>query len=134
MHCGAIVPATTVCICTCQTAQSKSMNQIKGLLGKVSGGHQTTEGDIKTIAIKYPAYKVLLEGYLHKRGDLGPEALRSWSKRYFLLIAPRSIFYFEDQSKAEQFKKLPTSNVRISLLLCCSAAAGRLHLCVLPSN
>jgi len=83
-----------------------AMNFVTGLFSKLQGGHETTGADVKAIAIRNRAFVAIHEGWLLKKGDL----VKNWQKRYFLLVAPRTIFYFENSDKAARFKKTPCSD------------------------
>jgi len=82
------------------------MNLLNGLLSKLQGGHETTAADVKVIAVRHRAFVSLIEGWLFKKGDLNT----NWQKRYFMLCAPRTIFYFENVEKANRFKQTPCSD------------------------
>jgi len=82
------------------------MNFVSGLFSKLQGGHETTGGDVKAIAVRHRAFVAIHEGWLLKKGDL----VKNWQKRYFLLVAPRTIFYFESSDKSARFKKTPCSD------------------------
>jgi len=82
------------------------MNLLNGLLSKLQGGHETTTADVKVIAVRHRAFVSLIEGWLFKKGDLNT----NWQKRYFVLCAPRTIFYFENVEKANRFKQTPCSD------------------------
>jgi len=79
---------------------------MKALFAKLAGGHDTTPEDIKAIAIKQREFKVIHSGWLQKVGDIRS----NWSKRFFLLVGPKTLFYFETEDKANRFRRTPCSD------------------------
>lgn len=79
-------------------------NKASVILAKGTG---TKESDLKIIGrlhsneLELEKVHVVKEGWLHKQGKINPK----WVKRYFLLVAPGFLIYFEKKEQAEQFKK-----------------------------
>jgi len=83
-----------------------ALNKARGFLEKTLGvGVSNIQQCIKDAAERGPEFKTLYEGWVEKKGDLNK---KGWQKRYFIFVAPRTLFYFTDHEKANAFRLLKT--------------------------
>jgi hypothetical protein len=77
-------------------------------LFRKNAGKGNVDSALRECALKGPLFVPLFEGWLEKKGDIA----KSWQKRYFLMVQPRTLFYFTTKQNSDAFKALKTNETR----------------------